>query len=772
MTPVSGARADDRLPIGAGGWRVWPHVAVRSAGFPLDDLLQALRLRADEEDSAPALRAARLAATPRLRSALLWQNPPIARVTAPGLARQLESGTWGETARARHTTRARLAQVAKYLQRYHARNETVGFFGPVAWSWLADGPSGVAPGPETEIAAARAVRFEDWAVLAVAEHLASDPELRVDLVPLPHPHTIVRRRTVTRRDGPPFLLDDAEAEVLGRVDGRQTARALAVASGPDRAAGFLDVLRWLADRGVVHWGIDVPVVQDAERYLLAALRRLPDSPARTHAVNEAERLVAARDEVARSGSPDDLDSALARIDEVFVAVSGGRDASRAVRGRRVVTSQEVRDVDVRLSPRIVADLDGALTCLAISARWFCHRVGEQVLAELVEQHARLAPLYGPRVPAHLLATRLAELVEEPPAWSDALRTELAARWRTLTGRAGHDVALTSGGLVEQVRTVFAGPSPSWFAGRHHSPDVMVAAPGLGQIDDGTCTYVLGEFHAGAVTIDDDYLLMGSRSSRAATRRAGEAALVGGPPRVVPLYPRSTSPGRSISARSYPTPTVTSPLYSYCTGGPGDGERPAPAHGATRWDSVTVERGGAGLDAVWPDGRRMPVLTLLGEQLHGLTAPSFEPFALPADGDAFGRVLVDKVVVARRAWRIPGRELAPLSGRRGHDLVQGYRALLTTRGVAPTAFWRPERDGKPILVDADSPALVDLLVRTASRRRDEAFVLVEMLPGPADLWLVDARGRRHTSELRLTMAEAPDAPVGDGPQAPSPTTSST
>jgi hypothetical protein len=66
--------------------------------------------------------------------------------------------------------------VASYWQRYCAKNDTIGFFGPLAWGRVTD------DGPPLHahcgrLIAQRDVHFEAWAVQALAERL--DPELRV-----------------------------------------------------------------------------------------------------------------------------------------------------------------------------------------------------------------------------------------------------------------------------------------------------------------------------------------------------------------------------------------------------------------------------------------------------------------------------------------------------------------------------------------------------------------------------------------------------------------
>src|SRR5882672_5783967 len=96
---------------------------------------------------------------PRFQEAVLWQNrngfetgiQPIAVQTAPAAVRNQKQ-------------REREQLIANYLQRYCMKNDTIGFFGPVAWGEItATGPALVAnPGPS--LVSARRAYFEDWAI--------------------------------------------------------------------------------------------------------------------------------------------------------------------------------------------------------------------------------------------------------------------------------------------------------------------------------------------------------------------------------------------------------------------------------------------------------------------------------------------------------------------------------------------------------------------------------------------------------------------------------
>ena len=107
-------RGGSRLAIG-GGWTLWPHVLLRAAGFPFAMLDAALR-----DPSPKAIR--RVAANPTFREAVTWQNRSA---LLHGVDRLLSAESAQETTQRRKARRL----VARYLQRYAAKNDTIGFFG-------------------------------------------------------------------------------------------------------------------------------------------------------------------------------------------------------------------------------------------------------------------------------------------------------------------------------------------------------------------------------------------------------------------------------------------------------------------------------------------------------------------------------------------------------------------------------------------------------------------------------------------------------------------
>ena len=156
---------EERLAPLAGDWSLWRDFAVRSAGFPVSGL----------EAFGPGDEPARLrgvARDPLFREAVTWQNPAafdhaVVKVVA-GASKQPSQA------------RRREEVVASYWQRYCAKNDTIGFFGPLAWGRIAQGRPRLtlrAGALERE----RALHFEAWGIQSLAGVL--DPDLKIPTGP-------------------------------------------------------------------------------------------------------------------------------------------------------------------------------------------------------------------------------------------------------------------------------------------------------------------------------------------------------------------------------------------------------------------------------------------------------------------------------------------------------------------------------------------------------------------------------------------------------------
>jgi hypothetical protein len=723
---------DGLVPLGSTGWRIWPECELRSAGFPATDIT-ALGT-ADPARTTAAIQA--VAAGPRFRTAVAWQNPGV---VTDCLDRLLA----GRPARGA-VQRRRELKVAAYLQRYALKNDTIGFFGPVGWAHWSGGTDTITVHPGPDLVRDRGVHFEQWAVDAVAQALSDRPELRPWLRPRRSPAHVLGDGAVHRGSGPPVPVTAEEADVLRLCDGRRPLREL-----PG------DVVDRLAAKGLVTVGFDLPFADQPEQVLLRQLDEVPDAAVRAPAVAALRRLVEARDDVARAADdPDRLLAALHQLDDTFEQVSGhpaGRRAGESYAGRRVVYEDTLRDVQVHLGGPLMDALAAPLGLLLDSCRRFVDRIAGAYQRRFLElfdrQQARLG---SDRVPfAALLAAATPDLAfsfrDLPPPVAAQL-PELQRRWAAVldvpAGARRHSVP--AGAIEDEVRRQFPAAPPRWSSAVHHSPDVLIAARDPDAINRGEFVPVLGELHLAVNTLDSRVeLRLHPEPQRLLARDVADRDRR----RVLPV-PAKASP--EVNSRTYP-PAMLVDDYLYWTLHTDNVGAPGPVHPGA---AMTVCRDGDRLVVeMAPDGPYLDLLDVVGEYLSTAVMNGFKP--LPAAGHR-PRVSIDRLVIAREAWTFAPEDMRWVFLT---DADQRYRAALRWQrehGVSQRAFYRVAVDDKPFFIDFSSAVLVHLLASAARRSATEepgaAVSFTEMLPDLGEHWLRDAAGRSYTSELRLVAVD--------------------
>ncbi|GAB7105779.1 hypothetical protein JCM4814A_40930 [Streptomyces phaeofaciens JCM 4814] len=748
---------DDRLRLGSTAWKVWRGFVLRSTALPLAELTEAIGgERPAEEPPGPETLgpALDLARADVFTQALLWQNPQALDEVVGSLLRHTkgESSTAGATGRtARRAERGRrfkTRMLGQYLQRYYTRNESVGFFGPVAWGTFRDGPPmtlKAGPGLTDQ----RHVMFEDWAVHELGLSLSRPMEIRRRLPPALVVGVARMGRTLLRGGERPRRLSQPEAALAKLVDGRRTAADIGTALGDEAAA--LDMLDVLEDEGYINWTFDIPLDLEPEKALLNQLAALEPTPAVDTALAGLGQLIAARDAVAGAATAETLSRTLEEAERLYSEMAR-RPAARSRRhngkGFGLLVSAERRAVDLTVGTGLLDELAPPLGLLLDSARWFCRRIGEEATGWLTAGHRELAALYGKDdVPLDALIGRV-----DARLWDEAscapVREELSSRWEEILAPdpAARRLAYSTAELAAAVAEKFAGPAPVWYGGRHHSPDVMIAAESVEAINRGEYQAVMGELHPGMTTFDCDSMTCCAADPREVVLRPAEAALADGPPRFVPLHHRAAG---GATGFDHPPPDTYSSRYTYLSFGERAGARQVPSE-PVEASSVTVAQRADGLVARFLDGTVLPLLTVLGEYLIYQTGTGFR--VLPARPHT-PRVTVDRLVIARECWRIPVEEFLPRPGMSPEQLYAQVQAVAAAHGLPRHCFWRTARAQKPLYLDLHSPLLTHVLVHTlAEGKPRQSLTFTEMLPTPDELWLPDGEDKRYTSELRITVSD--------------------
>jgi hypothetical protein len=757
-------------------WAIWPVAAVRSAGMPFG-LLQSLAMPelldmppGDERDTA--IRAAcaenidRILCTDAIEEAMTWQNPSLAETWMAVYVASLKAGGPARV----HNRAYKESVVARYAQRYCAKNESIGFFGPVAWARLTDDLDGLR-WTRGAGCRSRSAYLEVWAVAEVAEAWSRDPQLL--------PYLPVRLDPAASWDGqglrlprrPPRPLDPVDAAIVSALSaapgtcraGDLAARAVTMA-GVSPAAVMAAIIG-LRDRGVLQLGFLVPITDEPEEHLRRQVEDLPGhAPGRTEMLRHIARLSAARQQASAARGAAQAYRAIKTVSGCLAEAADGTAAlqRRAPYARTPVYLDSRRDLDVHVGADLIDPLRAPLTILLDSARWLTTELAREVHDELRRQYRRLRAAQSvvtlsdlQFAASRMLATgepavgeveadfhlRWAEILSHRPAAGPGAQDPGHAAPSSTAlppGRSG-EVRLCSASIRPLAQVLFPAGRPGWAASRQHAPDLM-----LRRSRDGSLHWVIGELHVGVNTLE-------SRLFRTQCDAPGElvsctaADMSGG--RVVPLYPHNSP---AVSSRTYPPLSLDPPgLYTYWSYASDQGHSDGIA--STAGSAILVEEKSNGdiVGRADAGGWEALAVEFFGEFI---TSVAVNLFHIQQPSEHNPRVSIDDVVVSRESWSAPAAEISVPKGRSDDYTYAALRAWAASRGMPRHLFVKTPLEIKPFYVDLASPLLMGLLsriVRRASSAGNEIHIdFTEMCPAPDELWLDDAEGNRYTAEFRI------------------------
>lgn len=750
------------VPLGRTGWSVWRDAVLRGTGFPIDGLARFTApdcakaadafLAGDADErlfderfeqalAAGAATCVELSADPRLREAITWQST-TALVVLDSLRR---AGIGGY--RNNSTWRQRHRLIAKYWQRYCAKNETIGFFGPCSWITIDPDAPALTVKVGDGLIRDRAVDFEYWALNAVSHALAEDPAVRRWLRPALAPHLTLAGREVLRPVLPAVSVSTVESGALRRCDGRVPALKVVealVADGSVRTEndGYL-LLERLAERELLTWRGDLPQGPQAESVLRQLLADIGDDEVRAGATAAFDRLSDARDKVASAaGDPDLVGKALAAAGDEFTAIttrSAYRHAGQSYVGRGLCVEDTTRDIDVVIGGGLLAELAEPMALVLQAARWLTAELAEAYRRALRDLYEDLAAQGEVRLSeVWYLAQGLLFGTGERPV--DEVTREFSRRWATVFGATpDHVLSLSSTDLASAVAAAFPAERPGWSAGRLHSPDLLICAEDTDAVERGDFLVVLGELHTAWQTLDGAFLTRWHPDQPALARALAED--IGGH-RILPLYPADWP--RYTGRLSHTMDSPSDRQLGFVAAPGADPDRLLPA------TSVLVRPGPDGEPvAVAPDGQTWPLLEMFSALLSMQAA---EAFKVVGDAPHTPRIMVDKLVVARETWRttVDATGLTAANGDR--DRYLAVRRWQRELGLPERVFVKLEAEVKPFYADLTSPIYTDLLcvmLRSAGHGR---VTVTEVLPDVNQHWLRDAEGRSYSSELRMHIVD--------------------
>jgi Lantibiotic dehydratase, N terminus len=748
-------------------WRWWRQVLARSSGFPASGVLrladEGLARKADslvnadrgsevwrafrEEFSEAtvdlAIELQSIASQDDFLRAVTWQNH---RLLDQAIRPFLRWNPAKDKRNFRHRQREEL--IASYWQRYCAKNDTIGFFGPSGWGELGDCVR-TRYTPGERMLRSSEVFFEAWAIDRLAEVIEEIPGMREWLMPRRLSSIKLEGNALVEPAGRRVMLSPGHAGVLRSCDGTTRTHDIAIRANLDLPR-LLEILQILKERHWISWKLELPVSPWPERDLRRFLDGVGDEKARHQALEWLNALEAVRDQL-RDSSAGTLADALASMDELFERITGAasnRNEGRTGGGRTLVYHDSSRDIEIVLGDDLVA-ATRPLRLLSRAARWYCSGLGAVARDTLRDVHRRAVAKHGGPV-------------DLPTIWFESLGTlylrieasmrqmdqEFTEKWAAIIPvRADtREECYRYDDLLPLVDEAFAAQGPGWAEARYFCPDVMVSATDLNALHNGDFTLVLGEVHMAINTM---------RANCFVTQHPHKVDLLSSVdedfpgPRMLMTLPKENPP--ELTVRFHPALVRDRDILVELTHHTVAADRP----GLVLSRDVEVVETEGTVMARLPGGEVFDFLEVFGEMLTSMVANRFQLFA---DRPHTPRVKIDNVVVSRERWRFHPADLDFAAEKDEVARFVRTREWAAALGIPRYVFVKSSAEEKPVYVDFTSPVYVNVLAKIVRRANaderlaDKTITVVEMLPAHDDLWLTDHEGNRYTSELRLTWVD--------------------
>jgi len=691
----------------------------------------------------------------RFREAVLWQNRHAVETALDELAARPAA------ARARTSKRRQHEELAaSYLQRYCTKNDTIGFFGPVAFSRLNDEGEAVSVRCGAGLVQQRAVYFETWCIEALAETLGRNPALRPWLAPRLKSSFHLHDRTLHRPFGKPIALPEAQASLIARCDGRRVAYEVARDLVADPAAPFRTeeevyrLLEELCKGRVLTWALQVPPDLHPDRRLAELLSRIGPEPLRAEALATVEAMQRARDRVASAaGDPNALDAALRDMESTFRRLTGTTPRQRegqTYAARGLVYEDCRRDIEVAFGPELTRRMGPPLSLVLRSARWLAAELARGAEEKLRALYAQLRRHTGTdAVDAYAFFTSALPAIFFHPGRKEtlaAIERDLYARWSRVLGplpEGERRVRFAVSELEDRFAAEFGDAGPVWTLIHYFSPDVMISAEGEEAFRRGNLELVLGEVHGGNTLLWSCFISQHPASeevTRFLEREAGSATVVL-PQALQHGWPRRVSHGLTLPGGHY---------FQFADDLPSGPEGlPLPA------GDLVIEETAGGVRARTRDGRvSFHPIDLFAAYLTNECTALIGGILEPAPHTP--RVSFDDMIIARERWSFTAAELDFAEIQDPQDRFLALRRWAGSLGLPRFCFFKVEIERKPCYLDLDSPISGDLFarfVRAAREAGPEVRVSVsEMAPRLDQAWLRDAAENLYTCELRLAASD--------------------
>ncbi len=685
----------------------------------------------------------------RFQQAIVWQNRQALHT---GLKPFL-------TQKSEHQKRHRLT-LAKYLQRYCLKNDTIGFFGPVGWAyWTENTATDLKLGPS--LLAKRTVYVEGWCVNAIGAALAAQyPTILRWAKPRLAPQLRVSQNKLYMPFTAPVAMTSAQSEVLLACNGEAMAIEIAERLLNQHVPGITqtsDVYRLLATMQTqrrITWSLAVSLENPfPERAFRENIEQITNPEIRAAALSVVLDLEIHMREVQQAETSVEIDRAIANFETWFSSltlISATRSAGELYAGRTVLYEDCVRDAEAHIGVSTLKGLESPLALILTSARWLGCELAEGCRKFLEDSYDKLALNNKTSIIsfAEYYSWVFSQFTSDVQPYLQPAQQLFHQKWAEILPRETdlRRIELSAEAIEHQVRELFDAPGPGWNSAVFHSPDIMFAAENLDALNSNDFKYILGELHLGMNTLDGNLFTEQNPNVEDMFAAMQEDVPF---PLVLPLASSLALPSPRIQqSLALPKDVRLVTTFDVCD---------APRDKTVCLGDLVIERiYGELVVHTYDDQKHFDVMAVFSDYFSVIAG---DYFGLFPKQEHTPRVTLDRLVVAREAWRFYKDQLLFVAGQDSAKNYLELRRWAQQHGMPRFVFYQTWKERKPCYLDLDSPVYAELFIKEIhAALQDDApdneFILSvsEMAPTPDQAWLTDAQGNHYVSEIRIAAVD--------------------
>ncbi|MCD9188124.1 MAG: lantibiotic dehydratase family protein [Pyrinomonadaceae bacterium] len=692
-----------------------------------------------------------------LQEAIIWQNRQAYRdFIKPWLETPLEISQKNIRSRRKELL------LTNYLQRYTTKNDSIGFFGPVTWGKITESRNGITLNEGENFLSYRNVFTEGWAIDILADTFVKETEETSWLKPKKFPFVRVEGDKLFVADEKPQSLPRKFVSVLqlcnGTLDLSEITRKVIEdsESGIDSEREVFNIIQMLEKRQIISNGLEVPWIADFpaqmtfEEKLAEYIEKIGKAEAKKGIESKFAEYLSALDETRNSaGNVEKLDRSLEDLEAVFTELTGknaNRNAGKTYAGRTIVFEDCRRDVSVLAGKNIVEAIFPALNLLFKSTRWLTGRTAE-LFNQAFETTFRetLQRTGSQNIEFYEFWKQVNGLFfHETSNLTQEIVPEFQRKWQKILNIPGdkNSVNYSSDELTQAVENEFPAEFPGWSTAKYNSPDIMISAADIDQLNCGDFLYVMGELHLGVNTLMNSMFVRVSENPAEIMKGFFEDFPN---PRFIIVPPKEM-----VTSRNYPLFNLSKDFYLGFTKNAVDLGR----GNYLEISDLIVEKIDGELFVVSRNGKlRFPLKTVFADILSGICTNLFK---MIEQTEHTPRITIDQLVVRREAWRLAFSELSFAFPKESHERFLEAQIFRRQRNLPKEVFIKITGEIKPFYLNFESPHLVENVCKNIKNQFEQneagSAVFSELLPSFENLWFTNRKNEHFTSEFRFVFVD--------------------